>query len=265
LIEAIKKECADKNVESALVDAKEDSSKQIDQVESFVTKGMDVIVVIPVDTSAVAEITQKVSDTSGKLIYLNRYPNPLPDETYYVGSKESQAGEIQGQFLKDKIKPGDKVAILMGRLGEEATNKRTESVEKAITDLGGIVVDKQTGNWMRPEGLRITEDWIQKYGTDLKAICSNNDDMALGALEALSASNMLENCSVYGIDATPDALEYIKTGKLSGTVFQDAVGQGVSVVDLAVDLVQGNSREKELWIPFEAVDKENVEEYIEKY
>lgn len=198
-------------------------------------------------------------------MYVNRYPEELPEEAFYVGSKERDAGVIQGQFLEGYLQPGDQVAILMGKLDEEASPKRTEGVVEAIENLGGVVVDQQAGNWLRPEGMRITEDWITKYGSQLKAICANNDDMAIGAIQALEAANLLDQVMVLGIDATPDALNLLKEGKLSGTVFQDAVGQGKSAIDVALKAVNGETQEQETWIPFQAVTAETADEFLAMY
>lgn len=198
-------------------------------------------------------------------MYVNRYPEELPEEAFYVGSKERDAGVIQGQFLEGYLQPGDQVAILMGKLDEEASPKRTEGVVEAIENLGGVVVDQQAGNWLRPEGMRITGDWITKYGSQLKAICANNDDMAIGAIQALEAANLLDQVMVLGIDATPDALNLLKEGKLSGTVFQDAVGQGKSAIDVALKAVNGETQEQETWIPFQAVTAETADEFLAMY
>ena len=173
---AMEEYCNELGVEATFLDGKEDTSRQIEQVESFVIDGVDAIIVTPVNTAAVKTISETVLAADIDLVYVNRYPEELPEEAFYVGSKERDAGVIQGQFLEGYLQLGDQVAILMGKLNEEASPKRTEGVVEAIENLGGVVVDQQAGNWLRPEGMRITEDWITKYGSQLKAICANNDD-----------------------------------------------------------------------------------------
>lgn len=265
MMTAMREHAAKLNVEINMLDSKEDTAKQIDQIEGFILDQVDAVILTPVNTSAVKTISETVIPEGIPLVYVNRFPDPLPPEAYYVGSEEKQAGLIQGEFLRGRLKPGDKVAILMGKLDEEASPKRTEGVEAVIAELGGVVVDKQSGNWMRPEGMRITEDWITKYGKDLKAICANNDDMALGAIQALEAAHLLDSVIVLGIDATPDAMVLIESGKLTGTVFQDAVGQGQTAIDVALAAIRGESPQHETWIPFEPVDAKNVEEFKSKY
>lgn len=252
-------------VEIVMLDSKEDTAKQIEQIEGFVLDEVDAVIITPVNTSAVKTISETVIPKGIPLVYVNRYPDPLPEEAYYVGSNEKEAGLIQGEFLRGYLQPGDKVAILMGKLDEEASPKRTEGVESIIEELGGVVVEKNAGNWFRPEGMRITEDWITKYGDDLKAICANNDDMALGAIQALEAAKMLDQVMVLGIDATPDAIALIKEGKLAGSVFQDAKGQGEAAIDVALGVIRGENPQQETWIPFEKVGMDNVEDFEGKY
>lgn len=265
MMTAMREHAAKLKVEINMLDSKEDTAKQIDQIEGFILDQVDAVILTPVNTSAVKTISETVIPEGIPLVYVNRFPDPLPPEAYYVGSEEREAGLIQGSFLRGRLQPGDKVAVLMGKLDEEASPKRTEGVESVVKELGGVIVDKQAGNWMRPEGMRIAEDWITKYGTELKAICANNDDMALGAIQALEAANMLDNVIVLGIDATPDAMVLIENGKLAGTVFQDAVGQGQTAINVALAAIRGESPQHETWIPFEPVDANNVEEFKSKY
>ena len=249
-------------VELTFTDAKEDMAKQLDQVENFIVQKMDAVIIVPVDTSATAPMTKNLVGKGVKAVYVNRNPGNLPDGAYYVGSEEVVAGRMQMEFLGEKLKGKGNVAILIGKLDNEGALKRTagnEEVQKAKYPNIKIL-DKQTGQWQRNEGLMKTEDWLNRFGKDLQAILSNNDDMALGAIQALKDKKRTD-VIVVGVDATPDALTSISKGELAATVFQDAVGQGGGSVDVAVKAVKGQKPPKETWVPFKLVTPENLSQF----
>ena len=249
-------------VELTFTDAKEDMAKQLDQVENFIVQKMDAVIIVPVDTSATAPMTKNLVGKGVKAVYVNRNPGNLPDGAYYVGSEEVVAGRLQMEFLGEKLKGKGNVAILIGKLDNEGALKRTagnEEVQKAKYPNIKIL-DKQTGQWQRNEGLMKTEDWLNRFGKDLQAILSNNDDMALGAIQALKDKKRTD-VIVVGVDATPDALTSISKGELAATVFQDAAGQGGGAVDVAVKTAKGQKMPKETWIPFKLVTPENLSQF----
>ena len=250
------------DVEITFTDAKEDMAKQLDQVENFIVQKKDAIIIVPVDTSATAPMTKNIVGKGIKAVYVNRNPGNLPDGAYYVGSEEIVAGRLQMEFLGAKLKGKGKVAILMGKLDNEGALKRTagnEEVQKnKYPDIK--ILDKQTGLWQRNEGLAKTEDWLNRFGKDLNAILANNDDMALGAIQALKDKKRTD-IIVVGVDATPDALTSVSKGELSATVFQDAAGQGGGGVEVAMKAAKGEKVEKETWIPFKLVTPENLSQF----
>ena len=249
-------------VELTFTDAKEDMAKQLDQVENFIVQKKDAIIIVPVDTSAAGPMTKNIVGKNIKAVYVNRNPGNLPDGAYYVGSEEIVAGRLQMEFLGEKLKGKGNVAILMGKLDNEGALKRTagnEEVQKnKYPDIK--ILDKQTGLWQRNEGLAKTEDWLNRFGKDLSAILCNNDDMALGAIQALKDKKRTD-IVVVGVDATPDALPSVSKGELAATVFQDAAGQGGGGVEVAMKAAKGEKVTKETWIPFKLVTPENLSQF----
>ena len=249
-------------VELTFTDAKEDMAKQLDQVENFIVQKKDAIIIVPVDTSATAPMTKNIVGKNIKAVYVNRNPGNLPDGAYYVGSEEIVAGRLQMEFLGEKLKGKGNVAILLGKLDNEGALKRTagnEEVQKnKYPDIK--ILDKQTGLWQRNEGLAKTEDWLNRFGKDLNAILANNDDMALGAIQALKDKKRTD-ILVVGVDATPDALTSVGKGELAATVFQDAAGQGGGGVEVALKAAKGEKVDKETWIPFKLVTPENLSQF----
>lgn len=248
-----------KEVEVTYVDAKEDAATQLSQVENFVVQGMDAVVVVPVNTEATGPITQSALESKIPLVYVNRKPNNLPKEVHYVGSEDKIAGELQAKFLAEQLNGQGNVVVLMGKLDNEGSHKRTEGVEEI---LGGFdkmqVTRKQTGQWQRSLGMSVMENWLAS-GDRIDAVASNNDDMAIGAIEAIEAAGKAGEILVVGVDATPDGLAELKKGRMSATVFQDAAGQGRGAIEVAVSAAKGMEVEKEKWIPFQLVTQENID------
>lgn len=250
-----------KEVEVTYVDAKEDAATQLSQVENFVVQGMDAVVVVPVNTEATGPITQSALESKIPLVYVNRKPNNLPKEVYYVGSEDKIAGELQAKYLAEQLDGQGNIVVLMGKLDNEGSHKRTEGVEEI---LGGFdkmqVTRKQTGQWQRSLGMSVMENWLAS-GDRIDAVASNNDDMAIGAIEAIEAAGKAGEILIVGVDATPDGLAELQKGRMSATVFQDAAGQGKGAIEVAVSAAKGMEVEKEKWIPFQLVTQENIDAF----
>ncbi|PKM52015.1 MAG: sugar ABC transporter substrate-binding protein [Firmicutes bacterium HGW-Firmicutes-7] len=249
------------NINLEFVDAKEDMGKQMDQVENFAIQQKDAIIVVPVDTSAAGPLTSAAVDAGIPIVYVNRNPGNLPQGAYYVGSDSIVAGRLQMEFLAEKLGGEGNYAILMGKLDNEASLQRTAGNKEINEQFPGIkLLDEQTGQWQRTEGMRITEDWVNKFGDDLNAILANNDDMGLGAIQALKDSGRTD-VIVLGVDATADAVAAVEAGDMAATVFQNAKGQGGGAIDAAFKAATGVAVDQEVWIPYELITPENIGDY----
>jgi inositol transport system substrate-binding protein len=249
-------------VSAQFEDAKGDVGQQLQQVESFVNQKVDAIVLNPVDTQAVAPIIRRAEAAGIPLIFVNRRPETeLPANMAYVGSDSKVAGILQMEFIAEKLGGKGNVAILMGALSDEATRDRTRGVEEVAAKYPDIkIITKETGKWMRKEGIDITNNWLLS-GYEIDAIASNNDEMAIGAIMALGP-NRLKDVIVGGVDATPDALAFVDKGMLDVTVFQDAKGQGAAAIETAYKMARGEAVEQNVMIPYELVTPENYKEYV---
>ncbi len=245
-------------------DAQEDVVRQQDQVNTMIVQGYDVIMVVPVDTSAMQPITDAVTEAGIPLIYVNRNPfgtDDPPEGVYYIGSQEIVAGELQGKYLVELMGEEGGVGILMGILSNEGAVKRTEGNETVLADYPGIeVLAKEAGDWQYDKGMNITENWITAYGDRLNAVLANNDGMAIGAVQALQAAGR-DDVIVMGVDAIPDAVEMVAAGTLDATVLQDANGQGAGAVEIAHAVATGGSPAPVKWIDFVLVTPENVADF----
>lgn len=249
------------DVEVTYADAKEDTATQLAQVENFITQKVSAIVVVPVDTAATDPITAAAKEANIPLVYVNRLPANLPDDVVFVGSNSIDAGVFQMEYIAEKLGGKGNVVIMMGKLDNEAAVQRTAGVEQVAAQYPDIkIIKKQTANWSRDEGLSLMENWLAS-GDQIDAVAANNDDMALGAIQAIEAAGKLGQIIVGGTDATPDALAAMADGKLDMTVFQDAAGQGGGAIKAAVALARGETVEYRVMIPYVLVTPENYQDF----
>ncbi|MCV2395029.1 sugar ABC transporter substrate-binding protein [Actinotalea sp. M2MS4P-6] len=247
-----------------VVAADEQTDTQLGQVENFIAQGVDAILVIPVDTDAAGPMTQAAQDAGVPLVYVNRKPSDLPAGVPYVGSDSLYAGTVEMQALAEMAGGEGNVVILIGDPANEAAVQRTQGCKDVVDENPGMTVTKeQAGNWYREEGQNIMENWIQS-GDDIKVVCANNDEMALGAINAIKAAGIslgADGILVGGVDATSDALASMEAGELSVTVFQDAAGQGAGGVDAAMTLIGGGIVDDYVDIPYQLVTPDNMADF----
>ncbi len=251
-------------------DAQNDVGKQLSQIQNLIAQKVDAIIVNPVDTDATPKITKMVSDAKIPLVYVNRKPvdfEKLPAGVAFVASDERVSGTLQTQHVCKLLKGKGDVLVLMGELSNEAARTRTKDIEEVVAtkECSGMkIVDKREGKWDRTQGQDIVTNWLSS-GVKFDAIIANNDEMAIGAINALKASKKWTAQSIVaGIDATPDALASMKAGDLKVTVFQNAAGQGSGAVDAALKLIKKQPVERFVNVPFELVTPENLAKYAGK-
>ena len=249
-------------VELIIVAAQEKTDVQLGQVENFISQKVDAIVVIPVDTDAAGPMTADAKAANIPLVYVNRRPSDLPAGVPYVGSDSLFAGTVEMEALAKLVNGKGNVVILQGDPANEAAVLRTKGCNDVVAKNPGMKVTKtQAGNWYRDKGLSIMENWIQT-GEKIDVVCANNDEMALGAIQALKNAKLLDKVVVGGVDATADALAAMKAGDLEVTVFQDAKGQGGGGIDAAVKLAKGEKVPDLIDIPYQLVTPANMADFM---
>lgn len=248
-------------------DGKNEVGTQLNQIQNFIASGVDAIIVNPVDTDATVSMSDDSQAAGIPLVYVNRQPinvDLLPDNQAFIASNEVDSGTLQTKEVCRLLGGKGNIAILMGALTDQAGLQRTQDIYDVIDtpECSGMkVVTKQTGLWQRTMANDITTNWLSA-GIEFDALIANNDEMAIGAIQALHAFGTdLDSVVVAGIDATQDALEAMRRGELDVTVFQDAAGQGSGAVDVAVDLANGKDVAQKVWVPFELVVPANMDQY----
>ncbi len=262
--DSITARAAEAGVTVNIVSAEEKVENQLNQIETFISGGVDALIVLPQDTDTTDQITQKAQAAKIPLVYVNRRPSNLPAGVPYVGSDSLIAGKLEMTELAKLAGDKGNVFILQGDPTQEAAQLRTKGCEEIAKEKNMKVIATQPGLWQRDKGLAITETWIQ--GADeVNIICSNNDEMALGAIQAFENAGKLDQVLIGGVDATPAALEAMKAGKLEVTVFQDAKGQGQAGVDTAIRLANGETDiPGVINVPYQLVTPENMADFEQK-
>ncbi len=272
-----------------MVDSQNAQPTQNDQVDAFLSKKAKVIAINPVDRTAAAAIIDKAKARSTPVVFFNREPLPEDmkkwDKVYYVGAKAEQSGSMQGEIVVDYFKANPKAdkngdgviqyIMLKGEPGHQDAELRTEYSIKAIT-AAGMKVEKlaeDTAYWDRPKAVEKMKAFWAKFGDRIEVVLCNNDDMALGAIEALRQEGFFDGTKylpVVGVDATAPALQALEQGTLLGTVLNDAKNQGKATFDIAFALATGAdpaaagwtlSDGKYVWVPYQKVTKDNYTQF----
>lgn len=274
----------------SLVDSKNNQGVQNDQIDNFIKKGYDAICVNMVDRTAAAVMADKAKEAGIPLVFFNREPVKediqIWDKIFYVGTDAREAGTLEGELLVDVCgqningidKNGDgklQYVLLEGEQVHQDALVRTEYAMKTITQAG-IQMEKlgnETCNWLRSPAYEAMLKWIDIYGDSVEVVLSNNDEMAIGAVQALKERGMMEDAPVIvGIDGVKDCLELIKKGDIYGTVKNDAQKQAEVILNISVACAEGkvpeglipDLKEHYIRIPHYKVTAENVESVLEK-
>ena len=256
-------------------DAQNDVAKQLDQINNFIASGVDAIIVNPVDTSATQAMSDAAAAANIPLVYVNRQPinvDTLPDNQAFVASNEVDSGTLETIALCDNWAAEGKtevnVYVLQGELSNQAAVQRTQDIHDVMGDgrckVKINIIDEQTANWSRDQAQNLMTNWLST-GAAFDGVISNNDEMAIGAIQAMKAAGIdMATVQVGGVDATQDALAAMQAGDLDVTVFQNAAAQGGGALDAAVKLAKGEAVDQKVYVPFELVTPANVADYMAK-
>ncbi len=277
---ALQEMLEEKGYEVSVMDGKNDQAEQNNQINNFITQGVDALIINPVMTSAADQIIDLVKNAGIPTVLINREPTAEQmaayDKLVYVGCDASQSGTMQGELILDTENKGDingdgKVSYIMIQGDPENIDAqlRTEYSVKALTDAGIEVdeLDLQRGDWDRAKGQEIAQNDLTKFGDEIEVVFANNDDMAIGALQAIQAAGRTVNKDIYlvGVDALDAALNEVKAGNMTGTVLNDAVGQASGAVEAMEGLLAGDTYaegEQSIYVNYVKVTPENIDEFM---
>ena len=260
-----------------MVDGKNDMAEQSNQIDNFITQGMDVIILNLVQTSSADAMIDKVVAAGIPLVLINREPlaydknGKTLDEQYegilknakvcYVGADARQSGSFQGRIIAELPNKGDvngdgvvSYIMIEGDPENIDAQYRTQFSIKYLTDNGIKVkcLDDQVGNWAQAKGQELCANALAKFGKQVEVVFCNNDAMALGAAAAIQAAGRTVGKDIYlvGVDALDECVEMVKKGTMTGTVLNDHIGQSHKAVDVAVELLNGKAINNYYWVDY---------------
>lgn len=248
LSEGAKAKAEEEGAELIVVDAGDDAAKQTSDIEDLISKNISVLIVNPVDSDAVAPAVKDAIAKGIKVISVDRVVNGV-DADCAIASDNVEGAKLATEYLVSLIGEGAKVVELEGVSGASATIDRGEGFH-IVADEQLDVVSKQTANFNRSEGMSVMENMLQA-NSDIKGVFAHNDEMALGAVEAIGNRDIF----VVGFDATDDAQTAIKEGKMAATVAQKPDLMGVTAIETALKMINGETIEKEIPVEVELITK----------
>lgn len=242
-------------------DPQGDPVTQVTQVENFISRGVDMILMSPNDASACGVVLQEAVEAGIPMIIVNCKMDDMDGALCYVGCDDLTAGELLMEYAAEMLGGEGTIGILRGPDGLDAAIKRTTGIENVLAGNPGIeVYSSQTANWQTAEAMSIVENWLQS--TTLNAVVCENDEMAVGAVEAIKGQGQsLDDVLVFGIDGIPSAYQSIANGEMKATLLQDAAAIAAKTIEVMQLYFETGEVEAEYIIPWVIVDSENIDEY----
>lgn len=266
-----------------IVDGANDQATQSGQIDNFIADNVDVLIINLVNSSSASTVTDKVVAANIPLVYINREPDAAEQQRWadnnwnvcYVGCDARQSGTFQGEIIGDlgldaiDFNKNGKIDYIMIQGDPENIDAayRTEFSVKALTDAGFEVncLDSQVGMWDQVKGGELVANSLSQYGNDIEVVFCNNDAMALGALQAIQTAGRKVGTDIYlvGVDALTEVVEYVISGDITGTVFNNHFAQADSAGDAAINYLTGAGNEHNIQCDYTKVTAANAQEILD--
>ncbi|MDO5021834.1 MAG: galactose ABC transporter substrate-binding protein [Eubacteriales bacterium] len=270
---------SDNNTSLTVLNSANDQNLQAKQMKTLIEKGVDALIINAVDRTSCIYLLKIAKKSDVPVVFINREPLREDMESYnrayYVGTQPQQQGMLCGEIIADYFlttpsadKNGDGIiqyVLLKGEEGHQDTYLRSLYCIETLQNKGIKTeqLGSESGDWKKTRGQQIMASFLAEYENNIECVISNNDDMALGAIDALKAAGYFTNgryMPVVGVDATPPALEAMEDGVLLGTVLNDARLQGAAAIEIATLLARKETIDKEklifpmqedrfIWVP----------------
>ncbi len=257
----VEEKAAELGVEVIVLDGQNSAPKQVADLEAMIVQGVNAIMVSPLDVNALTAVCQDAITDGIPVLNVDRRVENVNGLLAFVGANNVAGGEAQANWLMKQFPNGARVVNLQGQPGSSPAIDRNKGLHNILDPLSDKypIVAEQTANFMRADGLTVTQAILQSLDTPPDVIVAANDDSALGALEALDSAGLVGKVKVIGFDAMPHALTSIRDGKLDATIEMEFGGQFQHALEVAVNhLRDGKPGEDKIYIPY-AIDKSNLD------
>ena len=248
------------DVKLEVVFADDDAAKQLSQVETFVSKGVDAIVLNPVDKVQSAAAVDFAHEKGIPVVTVNTISDSA-NVAAHVGSDDVESGRLQMQRLLDVCGPDMKVVYVDAVLGHSAQIGRAQGYKEVLDANPSVtLVAHDTGNWSADDSMKLVENWIQS-GKQFDAVACNADCQLIGVVTAIENAGLVGKVKLSGMDCDPMIMEDIKAGTVDSSIWQDGVGQGENALRIAIEAAKGNPV-SDFLLPYEVCNGENIDEYL---
>ena len=249
------------NVEVKVRDARTDPAVELSNVQDLITQGIDLLLLSPWDSNSGATVVEEANKAGIPVIVLDIGVSSGDIESFLV-SNNYGGGQKAGEYMAELLEGEGQVGHIQCQPGYELLDARGNGFVDVVTEEGIEVVATQPGDSQRSKGMTVMQN-MATANPDIDGVFCENDEMALGAIEALNSSRMLDQVEVIGFDGTDEAIQAVKEGRMTATVAQQPYKMGQMGVELAVEVLNGNDIKSEIQVPVQLITKENVDEFIE--
>lgn len=244
-----------------VTDGQNDAATQSGQVDEMVAQGIDVLIISPRDSDALAGAVDRATAAGVKVIAADRAVNT--DVSTYIGSDNVEAGVVSGKNIGAVLGDGGQLVELAGSLGAAPTIARGDGLRTGLEGSGVEIVDSQSADYDQAKGLSVMQDLLQKYPSgSIDGVYTHNDQMAFGAIQAINEAGRASEIQVFSIDGEDKALEYIQGGQMQSTVGYPLVTK--ESVIAAAKLCAGEDIDERIVLDSTLINADNVEDYVGK-
>lgn len=249
--DAIQEQAEQMGIEVQLYDGNYDASRQNAQVEEMIQNGVEGILIIPQDSEDCVEAVERACEAEIPIVAVNTRVHSEKISSY-VGSNDTEAGELVAESIAEALNGSGNVVILEGPIGQSAQQERLEGIKSVLAEYPDLhVIGNKTANWSRLEAQSVMTKWLQTFDK-IDAVIAENDDMALGALDAIRETD--KEIYVVGIDGSEEGIQAVEEGRMYMTVFQDAESQSQRALEVILKCINGEAVEESFWIPLKKIE-----------
>ncbi|MEG2513198.1 MAG: substrate-binding domain-containing protein [Acetivibrio sp.] len=261
--DGVQKAADEKGIELYITDAQDDPTIQMKDVENLITKNPDAIIIDTCDSDAIVASVEACNDAGIPVFTMDRESNG-GTVIAHIGYDAIKSGKIAGQYLADTLGGKGKIVELQGIMGTNVAQNRSKGFNEVMAANPDMkIVACQVADFDRATGMTVMENILQA-NKEIDGLYAANDEMLLGALEAIEAAGRLEEITVIGCDAIDDTLEAIKSGKAEATIAEPPFFLGKAILNTAFDYLEGKDVEANVVLDNSLVTKDNVETLVTK-
>lgn len=261
--DGVQKAADEKGITLYVTDAQNDPSIQMKDIENLITKNPDAIIIDPTDSDAIVAAVELCNDANIPVFTMDRESNGGVVISH-IGYDAIKSGRIAGEYIAEQLGGKGKVVELQGIMGTNVAQDRSKGFNEIISEHDGIeIVATQVADFDRAKAMSVMENILQA-NPQIDALYAANDEMLLGALEAIEAAGRTDEIIKIGCDAIDDTLEVIKNGKVEATIAEPPFFLGKAILNAAYDHLEGKTIEKYVILDNKLVNKDNVDDLVTK-